>query len=48
MLDAVAGSRRGAFDAVPRVIYNLRVGRGAQFPWAILSDGGDNYPREQS
>lgn len=48
MLDAVAGSGREAFDAVPRVIYNLRVGRGAQFPWAILSGGGDIDPRELS
>jgi transposase len=39
---------RGAFDAVPGVIYDFCVGRGAQFPRAFLGDGDDDDPQERS
>ena len=44
----VWGYARGAFDAVPGVIYDFCVGRGSQFPRAFLGDGGDDDPRERS
>jgi transposase len=44
----VWGYARGAFDAVPGVIYDFCVGRGAQFPRAFLGDGGDDERRERS
>ena len=44
----VWGYARGAFDAVPGVIYDFCVGRGAQFPRAFLGDGGDDDARERS
>ena len=37
--EPVWGYARGAFDAVPGVIYDFCVGRGAQFPRAFLGDG---------
>ena len=34
---------RGAFDAVPGVVYDFCVGRGAQYPIAFLSADGDEH-----
>ena len=36
---------RGAFDAVPGVVYDFCVGRGAQYPTAFLGGDGDERSR---